>query len=306
MAAMRTQGPNRVRSNNWRHSPLNSWLSIAACAFAISTLSCESRQVSHVLRYDVGDTIAGPADAEDVESLLTTINGRLRGKGYASAVGEREIAVDVYGPLDEKQLALVRQRIESVGELGFFLLAAENAPADADAIARAKQLPADEKRVLRDGEIIAKWVPYDSRDFGPSVEADGRVVTRIAGDTSEVLVLHGPHDVTGDSLLLVRRDDDGHGNATFNFAFNEPGSVRMHALSSAHLPDPETGEMRYLAVVFDGKLISAPAIVTTISQQGQISGKTLTADQIDVMIAVLEEGKLPAAIKEKRGVSTSP
>jgi preprotein translocase subunit SecD len=306
MAAMRVQGPNRVRSNIRRHSPLNNWLSIAACAFAICTLGCESRQVSHVLQYDVGDMIAGPADAEDVESLLTTINGRLRGKGYARAVGEREIAVDVYGPLDEKELALVQQRIESVGDLGFYLLAAENAPLDADAIERAKQLPAEEQQVVRDGKTIAEWVPYDSRDFGASVEVDGRVVVRVVGEMSEVLVLHGPDDVTGDDLLLVRRDDDGHGHATFNFAFNEPGSVRMHALSSENLPNPETGEMRYLGVVFDGKLISAPAIVTTISQQGQISGKTLSPEQIDVMIAVLEEGKLPAQIKEKREVSTAP
>jgi hypothetical protein len=296
-----------VRSNIWRNSPtINAWLSVAACTIAICISGCESREVSHVLQYEVGPTLAGPADTEDIETLLTTINGRLRGKGYARTVGEREIAVDVYGPVDEKQLALVRQRIESSGELGFFLLAAENEPGDADAIALAEQLSADEKQVIRDGDLIAEWIPYDSRDFGPSVEADGRVVTRIAGDTPEVLVLHGPHDVTGDTLLLVRRDDDGHGNATFNFAFNEPGSVRMHALSSANLPNSETGEMRYLGVVFDGKLISAPAIVTTISQQGQISGKTLSAKQIDVMIAVLEEGKLPAAIKEKRGVSTSP
>lgn len=291
----------------WHRSLLlDSWSSVAIIAVAIWVFGCESRPISHVLRYEIGPTIAGPPDAEDIESLLITINGRLRAAGHARAVDMREIAIDVYGPLDKAQLVLVKQRIESNGQLGFHLLAAERAPEDAAAIALAKGLPADEQRVTQDGAIIAEWIPFNSRDFGPSVEADGRVVTRVAGETHEVLILHGANDVTGDDLLLARRDDDGRGNSTLNFAFNEPGSVRMHRLSSENLPNPQTGEMRYLGVTFDGKLVAAPAIVSPIAQQGQIGGKSLSAEQIDVIIAILEEGKLPAAVREVAAEAAAP
>lgn len=280
------------------------WTTLFALLFGL--IGCESRKTVYVLEYDVGPTTAGTATPGDVDSLVAKINDRLRGVGNARALNDRQIAVDVYGPIDDEELELVKQRIESRGELGFHLLAAANEPNDAATLELARNLPPDEKQVLRDGAVVAEWLPYNEGDVGLSVATDGRVVTRLAGDAREILLLCGKEDVTGADLLWVRRDTDPRGDATFNFALNEPGSVRMHKLCSDHMPNPQTGEMRYLAVVFDGKLLAAPSIVVPIAQQGQISGQALTVEQIDAMIAILQAGELPANLRKIREVPVSP
>lgn len=276
-------------------------------ALLLSALAgCETRPTAYTLTYEVEAPAAGTSAIGDIDSLVTAINDRLRDTGRARAISDRELVVDVYGPIGDRQLELVKQRIDSPGELGFRLVAAANEPGDVATLKLALDLPPDENQLLRDGRLVAQWLPFDERELGSSIGTDGRAVTRTVGDHLEILVLHGPNDVTDADLFWVRRDTDSRGSPTFNFAFNEPGSVRMHKLCSDHLPNPKTGEMRYLAVVFDGKLISAPAIVAPIAQQGQISGQELTPAQIDTTIAILEKGPLGAKLRRIREERVTP
>jgi SecD/SecF fusion protein len=59
-----------------------------------------------------------------------------------------------------------------------------------------------------------------------------------------------------------------------------------------------SGKQRYLGIVLDKKLISAPSINETISNQGQISGPGMDRAEVDFIVSILDAGKLSARLNK--------
>jgi hypothetical protein len=78
----------------------------------------------------------------------------------------------------------------------------------------------------------------------------------------------------------------------------------MRALTASNLPDPTTGLYRRLGIVLDGKLLSAPRLMSTITDRGQVTGN-FTPAEVDLIVAVLRAGKLPVPLEEQP-VAESP
>ncbi len=76
-----------------------------------------------------------------------------------------------------------------------------------------------------------------------------------------------------------------------NFTLTDDGSIRMSKLSAANIG-------RQLAVVFGGRIVSAPTIQSTISARGQISGR-FTEQEVDELIRTLAAGPLPFEFASK-------
>ncbi|TKJ35937.1 MAG: hypothetical protein CEE38_13065 [Planctomycetes bacterium B3_Pla] len=99
---------------------------------------------------------------------------------------------------------------------------------------------------------------------------------------------------TGWGLLSVRKGAaDNMGRPYIGFRFDRVGADLFYNLTSANIDEA-------LAIIVDGKVVSAPTISTAVGSQAVISGD-FTREQIDEMVKVLRKDVLPAP-----GSTTAP
>ncbi len=221
--------------------------------------------------------------------------------------GTKEISIREYGPaveiiipqVGQDEMDFVKQKITALGKLEFRILADPTVQKDKNTIEQAKHLPPTEKDVMLGDAIVAKWVPYDVKEFGPPDRQNDGFVKRMAGDTAEILVLMDPMNVTGEYITHAAKGMDDHGGPAVEFAFNDAGSQRFEKLTSQNLPNPATPEKyRKLGILLDNKLVNAPNLHSTISSRGQISGGSMTDREVELNVEVLNAGSLPAALNK--------
>ncbi len=75
------------------------------------------------------------------------------------------------------------------------------------------------------------------------------------------------------------------------------GAKRLQALTYENRPDSTGTFKRRLAIVLDGRVLSAPQLNQAISSQGVITGSFTTAE-VDYLVKILESGSLPAALNK--------
>jgi SecD/SecF fusion protein len=82
------------------------------------------------------------------------------------------------------------------------------------------------------------------------------------------------------------------------FHFDNEGASRFYELTTKNKPSgsSETSFHRYLAVVLDEKIESAPRLNAVISDSGVIEGN-FNKDEVDRLVRVLNAGMLPASLK---------
>jgi SecD/SecF fusion protein len=221
--------------------------------------------------------------------------------------GTKEISIREYGPaveiiipqVGQDEMDFVKQKITALGKLEFRILADPTIQKDKNTIDLAKRLPPTEKDVKLGDAMVAKWVPYDVKEFGPPERENDGFVKRLAGDTPEILVLMDPLNVTGEYITHAAKGMDDHGGPAVEFAFNDAGSQRFEKLTSQNLPNPATPEKyRKLGILLDNKLVNAPNLHSTISSRGQISGGSMTDREVELNVEVLNAGSLPAALNK--------
>jgi SecD/SecF fusion protein len=220
----------------------------------------------------------------------------------------KEITIRAYGPaveiiipqVGQDEMEFVKQKITALGQLEFRITADSTKQRDLPIIALAKSLPPNQKDVMNGEEKVAAWLPYDLNEFGRVEQSDGRhVVKRMAGDTPEILVLMDPWNVTGEYLSSVTKGIDENGGPAVHFKFKGEGARRFGKLTGQNKPNPATPDVfRYLGIVLDNRLVSAPSIRSQITDSGQISGQSMTEKEVDLTVEVLNAGSLPAKLNK--------
>ena len=67
-------------------------------------------------------------------------------------------------------------------------------------------------------------------------------------------------------------------------------------LTKANKPNPATPNVyRHLGIILDNRLLSAPRIQETISDRGMISGGTMTQEEVQHIVGILDAGSLLGA-----------
>lgn len=102
--------------------------------------------------------------------------------------------------------------------------------------------------------------------------------------------------LTGEHLGTVSREYDELMRPCIRFNATEEGAAIMAALTGSNLPDRQRHVYQRMAIVLDGKVLTAPRIMSTISDRGQITGD-FTEDEIDFMANVLQAGALPVVLR---------
>jgi SecD/SecF fusion protein len=83
-----------------------------------------------------------------------------------------------------------------------------------------------------------------------------------------------------------------------NFSFDQQGGNLFGKVTAANRPSEKGGKKfnRFLAIVLDDKIISAPALQAVITTQGRITGN-FTNEDVKRMVTLLRSGALPATLK---------
>ncbi len=114
-----------------------------------------------------------------------------------------------------EELEYVKRLLTDLGELEFRITASRLWPADRPKIEAARSLPPNQKDLVMDGQVVARWVGFDDREFG---DGDNRLEIRQAGSRQEALVLVDPLNVTGEFLTSAISSNDQNGSPSVSSA----------------------------------------------------------------------------------------
>ncbi len=171
--------------------------------------------------------------------------------------------------------------------------------AKADSPFRHSPVYRDVIRNRATGELIT-LTPSEEAEIARGFELkDDKVFTRLLAQRGireiEVL-LRAPDnedvDVKGEDLAYASPSLTMEG-WEIDFRMKPQGIGKMGALTGSNLAPPE----RNLAIVFDGKLISAPTIQSQITERGRITGQFSEAE-VRFMAELLKSGSMPVVMHE--------
>ncbi len=102
-----------------------------------------------------------------------------------------------------------------------------------------------------------------------------------------------PKRISGEYLTSAYPGED-KGRPAVHFRFNARGGDLFHDLTSRNIPTNDF--YRFLAIILDGKIVSAPSLRQAIRTDGQISGN-FTMPEVQRLVSILRSGALPATLK---------
>jgi SecD/SecF fusion protein len=107
-------------------------------------------------------------------------------------------------------------------------------------------------------------------------------------------------DIDGSLLSNAYADRNNTGQPIVGFNFGIVGADLFGTLTRKNVAEgsgPEGSKTnRYLAIILDGLVMSAPTINSEIRERGSISG-SFTQKQVDELVNILRAGRLPATLK---------
>jgi SecD/SecF fusion protein len=110
-----------------------------------------------------------------------------------------------------------------------------------------------------------------------------------------------PMAITGQYLTGAFETMDDKLRPAVGFRFNSTGGDLFWNVTHNNTPEG-TGPgsfYRYLAIILDGKIVTAPSINSAIRTDGQISGGNFTKKEVDNYVTILRSGALPATLKSQ-------
>jgi SecD/SecF fusion protein len=257
-------------------------------------------KVGTVLVYEMEDLrpSENPAEvaAKTVRALDLRLNPGMRLQlAKVRALPDHRIEVGVYGA-DEITVEKVKDLIAFTGKLEFRIVANTHKHKTEIELAKNDR----EKTVYYDASgknWIARWVKVKP---GERFLSSNLTRERTLGDKkwTEVLVVNDLYSVTGDYLASAKPCSDEHGRPYIQFSFNSSGGKLFGALTGDNVPDPAQPELKnQLGIILDGVVYSAPSILTTITNNGQITGN-FTRQEVEQIVSVLNAGSLPVNLRK--------
>lgn len=250
-------------------------------------------------------------------------------RGY----GDNQIEI-VVPNVDQFEIDEIKRLVSSAGTLQFRIVANSRDHADIIQAARLQSTSDNPNlRVSREvrsaeGRLIGRWYTVgreETRPDGvrplrenvladitrdsktgrilqfPALEGDYAVERWLASqEIAEVDILIALEkagqpfpEVDGEDLARALSTIDKIGAPAVSFTMTVVGAQKLLALTAAN--QPESGFKRRMAIMMDGRVLSAPSLNSPISNNGVIEGR-FTREEVDFMSSVLKSGRLPAVL----------
>ncbi len=158
-------------------------------------------------------------------------------------------------------------------------------------------------RVVVNADILRDAVTGELLDLPPAVRGgDGAALALWAAEQGVreidvLMAVDDGFDVTGAHLGMVSSSWDEQARPAVRFRMRGQGVGLMGGLTGSNLPARDRDFYRHLGIMLDGALLSAPRVMSTISDQGQITGG-FTRDEVEFLVGILQAGSLPAALSD--------
>ncbi len=106
-------------------------------------------------------------------------------------------------------------------------------------------------------------------------------------------------NVKGGDLYKASAGYDNVGEPAVHFTMTRSGAALLGRLTSQHQPDKTREPPFYyrMAIIMDGEVISAPRLLSPISDQGQITGD-FSQEEVEELAGILKAGRLPAVMRK--------
>jgi protein-export membrane protein SecD len=201
----------------------------------------------------------------DINAAKAIVENRVNGLGVAEAIvqaqGENRIIVELPGINNADQAV---ETIRSTGQLEF--VDPGGSPLSAGMIINTNNHPDAIARAqdgLASGDIDPSQIPYPDQVFNTVM--------------------------TGDVLANAMAAIDQFNQWRINFTLTSEGSNQFLEYTSSHIGQP-------MAIVLDGRVLSAPTINGAISGNGEISGQ-FTQQEAESLAIQMRYGALPVPLK---------
>jgi SecD/SecF fusion protein len=278
----------------------------------------------------------GAQDSEDsinMGDLVQALTNRINPSGTKEIVirpyGDRQVEI-IIPEVDPIEVERIKRLIDTAGALEFRIVANQRdhqyllAAAEAQSEDQARKLS---RRVLVDGKPAGFWARaakeklsmaevsdnilrnartgamIDIRQLPPMRDGEQLLQDFLeANELDDMDVLVATDDgvnVSGDNLGTVSAGNDELLNPCVRFRMKGEGVQKFRYLTSENLPstDSTPAFYRHLGIILDERLLTFPRILTTISDNGQITGN-FTQEEVDFLVGILRSGRLPATLQK--------
>jgi SecD/SecF fusion protein len=240
---------------------------------------------------ELDSILSEPDHKADLESLKKQFaNFPARVKAIDQYVAAYDAVKGSRGSLDD--VTDLKRKLKGAGVLEFHMLATDLPPADYQKM--VQRLQTDGPRV--EAGDTTRWFEVDNpKQFhSPTVEYNKKhyVLAYITPDKS----LDNRPGVRHWALKDARIETQQSGEQVCGFAFDPQGGKYFGDLTgnpnNLHKP---------MAIVLDGRVISAPNINSKITESGIIEGgeNGFSADELDYLVSTLRAGSLPAQLADE-------
>lgn len=104
-------------------------------------------------------------------------------------------------------------------------------------------------------------------------------------------------EVNGSDLTRAKKEVSKNGGYEVNFTMSVGGGDKLMKLTGANLPNPQSDFHRRMAILLDGRILSAPNLNSIISSQGLIEGR-FSEKEVDFLVNILNAGALPGSLSK--------
>ena len=246
-----------------------------------------------------------PKEVGLVDETIEIIQKRIDQVGLkeirVQSSGRDHIIVDLPGG-SESEKEQAKAIVERMGVLWFSLIAKQETASDYSPFAfpeeKLKEVRDEEARVAEENEkrIRKGEKPLlPERMVVPFIRRDDKGKETERFET----IIETADRVSGAYLSKVYSTPDSLGRPAIGFSFGPDGAHRF-----AHLTR-EDNVGRYLAIVLDGAVQSAPVLRATISDRGVIEG-SFSREEVRQQVIILKSGSLPTKPVLDREFSVGP
>jgi SecD/SecF fusion protein len=238
-------------------------------------------------------------DVQDIEieriKRIVSTTGALEFRIVANATDHPGIIAQAEEQADDPLARRSRSVRDGTEELGYWARVARDTQSATDGV-----FPF---RVAVAGDVLRNAVTGELLNVPPALRgADGAALARWVAEQGikeidVLMAVDDGFDVTGAHLGMVSSSWDETARPCVRFRMRGQGIGLMGGLTGSNLPARDTEFYRRLGIMLDGALLSAPRVMSTISDQGQITGG-FTREEVDDLVGILQAGSLPAALSE--------
>jgi SecD/SecF fusion protein len=267
-----------------------------------------------------------------VEKLVAVLSNRLNPGGVSEIqirpYGENQVEI-VIPDVSAEESEAIKRKIENAGMLEFLIVATDPQRDDAINIVLNDPTQAREKFIRnKQGKVVGKWVrdPWEEVKGGekqlavfyPTAHYRDAITLQLLPEARsmgqaqfqaylkeqgieqvDILMNVDPdRKVEGGDLANARVSTNEVGNYIVQFTMKADGAIRMGQLTGENISEPNRRYFRYLGIVLDNNLRSAPSVNSMISDSGQISGN-FKLSEVKFLVDTLRSGSLPASLQRE-------